>query len=636
MYKPFNYFSNITGYSTSQLVNRGYALATSKKGLFDYTGMQPGFNIPYFVFNVKLSTGSMGELYKSQVNGKWQTVDLSFMAGKVTEAADVVSMINKSLILVEAEYDNKSGIISLIPKKLTFNPDEEAGVDFLLAFGSTKSFDILRSNPLKYSIYTSSYFPTTRLIEPSGSVGNIILSGFGLSPQISEGIVCPNLYPKEGNPTDGTFGYISCCDGYTPTTVHQSGIWDFSGLTAPLLYIRMLNRDTVYSYDAQKNEIKPVVFGQLIVKIQNRKYTTQELADTINNALFEISPCGQPTPPCSAANGTIPFIAKVSPAGRLMICQSFYELAINGSCSYIDNIFSFDRMVTDKTCKVKYGYTLTNIPSGCASSGFIGGKQDVDIINDLAYVEQVLKNGQFNTFDFTPAPVLENVLQIVSQGKSYGTAPTMIGPITNSPFAYSNQITSIPSNYWTSNLFVQNSQFAEFWASFDISEDAILQSMKKKARILKILSVSASVRASWDYFGYFSSAYITYPFYNWALVLNTSSQYALKPNKNSSTIYFSNNGISGEQAGQDFTTPILPSWDGNYDSLQYIRAFNKSCSTDPTVIKDIEIPKFYGRYRMGVVFDWRLWARTNPNGVNSTDFSGAFAVPSITLKVAYI
>jgi hypothetical protein len=55
-----------------------------------------------------------------------------------------------------------------------------------------------------------------------------------------------------------------------------------------------------------------------------------------------------------------------------------------------------------------------------------------------------------------------------------------------------------------------------------------------------------------------------------------------------------------------------------------------------TQIKDVEIPRIYGDYRMGVVFDWKRWSRFNPNGVDSLNFNGAFAIPSITFKIVYV
>jgi hypothetical protein len=319
-----------------------------------------------------------------------------------------------------------------------------------------------------------------------------------------------------------------------------------------------------------------------------------------------------------------------------MICNSFYELSFSGSCSYITDIFAFSKISNNETCKARYGYVLRNVPSGCANDGFTTGKQDYEIINDINYVESLKTNKTYEVFEYTPQPIIENIQDFITAGLSWGYAPTMIGPISDSPFAYSKSLTSIPSSYWITSLFRPDSPYAEFWATFSLSEEDIFKAIGKEVKIINILSLSASVKASWNYFEYMSGAYIAYPFYNWALVLNTSTQCTLRPGSATDAIYFNDNGIPCDQVGRDFTNPIKPAWDFNFDCLQYLKARNKSCSPDMTQIKSVEIPKIYGNYRMGVVFDWKRWSRYNPNGVNSLDFTGAYATPSITFKIAYV
>jgi hypothetical protein len=639
MYAAPKFYSNILGYKTSINVGRNYALDISAPGIFNYSHIQTGFNIPYFMVYFKLATASGGPLAKSVYNNKWQTVDFSFMAGKSTTTEEIVDYLNSKLNFISAEFDDEKRI-TLTPQRCTDNPEEEVLVDFLITGAAPVNFNSQRADLQTNALLSASIFPyrTATTSQNQGSP-NIFNTGFCFAPDKLGLIKTPSILPASSNVIDGTIGYITCCDGYTPTVRHQSGIWDLISLYQPLLIIRMFNKDTIIAVDADGLNVIPKMVGILTIRLNNMVYTSSQLADTINLSLAEISPCGQYANTgqnCSETDGTLPFVASASPDGRITICQSFYELSINGSCPYIDHIFSFDRISNDSTCSMKSGFLLNNIPSGCANDGFKTGKTRSAIVDDLDSITQIKRNFEYKTFEYTPLPVIENVMEYINQGRYYVYASTMTGPISDSPFAQFNAFTSIPSTYWVKNQYVPDSPYSEFWATFNLNEDDILKAIGKKVRILNIQEISAQVRASWNYFEYFSGAYITYPFYNWGLVLNTSSHCTLRPSKSADTITFSNSGISCLQAGNDFTSPIKPAWDSNTESLHYIRARNKSCNSDMTQIKDVEIPRIYGDYRMGVVFDWKRWSRFNPNGVDSLNFNGAFAIPSITFKIVYV
>jgi hypothetical protein len=401
----------------------------------------------------------------------------------------------------------------------------------------------------------------------------------------------------------------------------------------------MFNKNTViYNNEAPAGLLIPIYSGVLAVKFTNKKYTSKEIVDTINMALSEISPCNGVagfTQPCSTADGTIPFRASVSPDGRIILCESFYELGISGSNSYLDYIFSFDKIEQGETCKTKCGYVLSDIPKGCAMYNINEAKSEADIKTILDEKDARASNFQYSTFEYTPKPIVERIDNYISQGISYALAPTLTGPLSDNASGSANDATSLSSALWTTNQYIGQSQYAEFWTTVNLNEEDIKAAIGQDKNIIKILSVSASIKASWNIFGHISGAYITYPFYNWALVLNTSTYCKIKPTMNSDSIYFSLTGKQCRDFGSDTTNDFLPSYDGNTECLQYIRSRNKSCNTDAAQISTVEIPRIYGDYRIGVVFDWKLWSRYNPKGVNSTDFTGAFAIPTITFKVAY-
>jgi len=638
MYASPKFHSNIFGYKTSISVGRNYALDVSEPGIFDYSHVQSGYNIPYFMVSFKLATASGGPLSKSVFNNKWQIIDLSFMAGKSTSTQEIVDYFNSKLNFMTAEFDVEKRI-TISPLRCTDNPEEEVLVDFLIANGAPINFNSQRADLQTNALTSASIFPYKTITSLNQGSPNIYNTGFCFAPDKLGAAKCPALIPTDSDTIKGTLGYITCCDGYTPTVRHQSGIWDLTSLNQPLLIIRMFNKDTVVAVDANGQNIKPKVAGILTIRLNNMIYTTAQIADAINLGLAEISPCGQYSDVnenCSESNGTLPFVASASPDGRITICQSFYELSINGSCQYIDSIFSFDKINNEGTCLIKSGFSLTNIPSGCANDGFSTGITKSAIVDNINAITQLKRNFLYKTFEYTPFPIIENVMDYINRGRYYVYAPTMTGPISDSPFAESNTQTSIPSSYWVKNQYIPDSPYSEFWATFNLNENDIFKAIGKKVKILNIQEISALVRASWNYFEYFSGAYITYPFYNWGLVLNTSSHCTLRPSGTADTIAFSNAGISCQQAGNGFTSEIKPTWDNNTESLQYIRARNKSCNTDMTQIKNVEIPRIYGNYRMGVVFDWKRWSRFNPNGVDSLNFNGAFAIPSITFKIVYV
>lgn len=638
MYKPLKYYSSILGYKTSSKVARNFPILPATSGVYDFSMFQSGFNLPYFVFYIKLRTASGGPLLQSPYNDFWQKIDLSFMSGKITTDTELLKYFNDNLKFIKAIMDS-DGRIVLEADRCTDNPEEEALVDFIVTSAIPQSFDSERSNFSTYSLLSASIFPLASTFGPNTGIPNISVSGFMLAPNKLGDLYCPNIFPTSKDATDGTHGYITCCDGYTPTVRHQRGVWDLKGLYSPLLFIRMLNKNTIITGTDGSTNNNIIVAGILVVKLETKIYTTQELADVINIAMAEISPCSKSiiyTTPCTNTNGTLPFVATPSPDGRLVICSSFYELAINGNCSYIDNIFSFDRMTDDMTCKTKAGYVLENVPAGCANDGLKTGKTAAEITNNINYIDSIKSTLRYKIYEYSPKPTVENVSGYISRGESYAYAPTMTGPLSQSIFAYNNIPTSIPSEYWISSQYIPGSQFAEFWSTFNLTESDIQESFGKKITILKIVSIKVSFRASWEFFPYPAGAYVTYPFYNWGLVLNTSSQCKLKPSAGSDTIYFSDDGVFCDQVGSNFTHAIKPSWNNNLESLQHLRARNKACNTDMTQISTVEIPKIYGDYRVGIVFDWKLASRYNPRGVNSTNFEGAYATPSITFRVAYI
>lgn len=636
MYGPYKFYSSILGYKTSSAVRNDFTLGDYTPGVYDFSHQSPGYAIPFFKFSIKLAARTNGPLNRSHYNGIWQNIDLSFMAGKVTTIGDIVDYLNKNLKFVVASADTSSRLI-LSAERCTDNPEEEAIVDFLVISGDTRLFGAQRTDYSTAAIKSASIFPVARIGGQTTGIPNIINTGFALSTDKLAGKSCPSIYPDSSNKiqTSGTLGYITCCDGYTPNTAHRRGVWDLTTQIEPVLFIRMINSNT--TVDAG-GPVVPVYAGILAVKLSKMVYTSQQIADTINMALDEISPCGKSSDfvnPCSVSDGTLPFKAMVSADGRIMICQSFYELSIHGSYSYLDNIFAFDKISEGNTCTLKAGYTLKNIPSGCAVYSIPEAKSPAEITAAIAADEARLANSNYETFEYSPSPIVQKISDYTSRNISYAYAPTMTGPLSENIFALSNQATSLSSKLWIKSQYIPDSNFSEFWATFDLSEDGIYKAIGKEVNILKVLSVSASVKASWDIFGYPAGVYISYPFYNWALVLNSSTYCKVKPLPNSDSIYFSPEGIICRDFGADRTAKIKPSWDGNTESLQYIRARNKSCNTDMTQVSTVEIPRVYGHYRMGVAFDWRFWSRYNPKGVNNTDFSGAFAIPSITFKIAY-
>ena len=638
MYGPIKYYSSILGYSTTPKTGRSYSLANATNGIYDYSYLTSGFDLPYFIMSLKLRTKSMGPLRRSSYNDVWQKLDFSFMAGRQTKTTEIIAYMNERLNLISASVD-KAGVITLTPSKCTDNPEEEALVDFLITGPQTNRFDSERSTYNTFSLFSTSIFPNSRSFGKSTGIANISNNGFGFSTTKMGSVKCPPIIPNTKDIASGTLGYITCCDGYTPTVKHQPGKWDFTGLYAPLLFIRMFNKDTLITAPKPEDSYSNVFTGVLIVKLEAKLYTTNELANTINVALAEISPCnkvGEFDYPCSQTNGTLPFAAGSAPDGRLMICQSFYELSFSGSCSYITDVFSFDRIVEGQTCSLNAGYVLKNIITGCANDGFNSGKTSSEIITDINNIEYIKQNKLFEIFEYTPKPIIEDIRNYTSNNLSYAYAPTMTGPISDSPFAYNNSKTSLPSSYFITNQYRPNSPYSEFWATYNLNEYDVLNAIGKQARIIGVIALKASIRASWNYFGYMSGAYITYPFYNWGLVLNTSSYCTLYANEKTDAIYFSEDGIYCKDVGRDFTTPIKPDWDNNLDCLQYLRAYSKACNTDMAQIKNVEIPRIYGNYRAGVVFDWKRWSRYNPNGVDSLNFEGAFATPSITFRIAYI
>ena len=639
-YSPYKYYASILGYKTSSYLGNDYPLMTSEVGVFDFTNYTAGFSIPFFKMAVKLHSRSNGPLLGDMINGRWQELNFSFMAGKVTTVSQVADFINSKLVFVKASIGSDSRLI-LTADRCASNPDEEAAVDFLVIGGDTRQFDAQRANLSANAIVSASVFPLSRINDINVGNQNICNSGFGFSPSLLGNVMCTSIFPSltSRSQTANTIGYITCCDGYTPNTIHQRGVWDLGGQINPIIFIKMYNQNTIiYNNDAPNGIVHPIYSGILAVRLSNKKYTSQEIADTINLALSEISPCGGVanfSQACSASNGTIPFKATVSPDGRILICQSFYELAISGSNSYLDNIFSFDIIEQGQTCKARYGYTLSEIPTGCAMSNISEAKTEAEIKSIISAKEARASNFQYDIYDYTPKPIIKKINDFISQGISYAYAPTLTGPLSNNAFALENEATSLSSALWTTNQYINQSQYAEFWTTVNLNEEDIKASIGKDKTIIKVLSVSASIKASWNFFGHISGAYVAYPFYNWALILNTSTYCKIKPVNNSDSIYFSEKGIHCRDFGSDNTNNVFPSWDGNTECLQYIRARNKSCNTDPAQISTVEIPRIYGDYRIGVVFDWKLWSRYNPNGVNSLDFTGAFAIPSITFKIAY-
>lgn len=639
-YGPHKYYASVLGYKTSPYYGNDYPLITATAGVFDFTNYAPGFSTPFFKMSVKIHSRSNGPLLSDISNGRWQELNFSFMAGNVSTVIQVADYINSKLAFVRASIDSDQRLI-LTADRCTSNPDEEATVDFLVVGGDTRKFDAQRSNLSTNAILSASIFPLTKVGIVDVGDQNICNSGFGFTTSVLGNVMCPSIFPSSSSrsETTNTIGYITCCDGYTPTTSHQRGVWDLGGQSNPIIFIKMYNKSTIiYNNDAPDGLLLPIHSGILAVKLTNKKYTSQEIADTINLALSEISPCNGMsnfTQPCSTSNGTIPFKATVSPDGRILICQSFYELAISGSNSYLDYIFSFDIIEEGMTCKVKAGYVLTDIPKGCAMFNIGEAKTEAEIKSKVDAKNARSTNFQYDIIEYTPKAIIESITDYTSQGISYAFAPTLNGPLSNNSFASGKEETSIPSALWVTNQYINKSQYAEFWTTVDLNEEDIKAVIGKDKTIIKILSVSASIKASWNYFGHISAAYITYPFYNWALVLNTSTYCKVKPLKNSDTILFSQSGVQCRDNGIDSSYNILPSWDGNTECLQYIRSRNKSCNTDPAQISTVEIPRIYGEYRVGVVFDWKLWSRYNPNGVDSLDFTGAFATPTITFKVAY-
>jgi len=639
-YGPHKYYASILGYQTSSYAGNDYPLITSTAGVFDFSNYSSGFSIPFFKMSVKLQSRSNGPLLEDAANGRWQELNFSFLAGKVTAVTQIADFINSQLVFVRASVSSDLRLV-LTADRCTSNPDEEAAVDFLVVGGDTRQFDAQRSNLSSNAITSASIFPLSRIGNTDFGNQNICNSGFGFSTSILGNVMCPSIFPNNTSKSQtlNTLGYITCCDGYTPNTIHQRGVWDLGGQTNPIIFIKMFNKSTIiYNSDAPDGLVIPVYSGILAVKFTNKKYTSEEIAYTINLALSEISPCNGFSnfkQACSTADGTIPFKATVSPDGRILICQSFYELSISGSNSYLDYIFSFDKIEENQTCKVRTGYVLSDIPKGCAMSNISEAKTEAEIKSAVETKKARLANFQYEVFDYTPKAIVEKIYDYSSRGISYALAPTLTGPLSNSAYTLGNNSTSITSAQWTANQYISNSQYAEFWTTVNLNEEDIKAAIGHDKNIMKVSSVSASIKASWNYFGHLAGAYITYPFYNWALVLNTSTYCKVQPLKNTDTIYFTQSGIQCRDFGADSSNNILPSWDGNTECLQYIRSRNKSCNTDLAQISTVEIPRIYGEYRIGVVFDWRLWSRYNPNGVNSSDFTGAFAIPTITFKVAY-
>jgi len=639
-YGPYKYYASILGYRTSFYTGNNYPIITATAGLFDFTNYSAGFSIPFFKMSVKLFSRSNGPLLGNTANGRWQELNLSFMAGKVTAVSQVADFINSKLVFVKASVDSDSRLV-LTADRCTSNPDEEATVDFLVVGGDTRQFDAQRSNLSTNAIMSASVFPLSKIGNTDVGNQNICNSGFGFSTSVLGNVVCPSIFPSSTSQsqTTNTLGYITCCDGYTPNTIHQRGVWDLGGQINPIIFIKMHNNNTItYNKDAPNGLVIPIYSGILAVKFTDKKYTSQEIVDTINLALSEISPCDGVlnfTQACSTANGTIPFKATVSPDGRILICQSFYELAISGSNSYLDYIFSFDKIEEGQTCKAKVGYMLSDIPKGCAMYNISEAKTEAEIKSIVDTKIARIANFQYDVYDYTPKAIVEKISDYTGRGISYALAPTLTGPLSDTAFALANEATSLSSALWTTNQYNNKSNYAEFWTTVSLNEEGIKAAIGHNKTIIKVLSVSASIKASWNYFGHIAGAYITYPFYNWALVLNTSTYCKVQPLKNSDTIHFSQNGIQCRDYGADSSNNVLPSWDGNTECLDYIRSRNKSCNTDLAQISTVEIPRIYGEYRVGVVFDYKLWSRYNPNGVNSLDFAGAFAIPTITFKVAY-
>ena len=639
-YGPYKYYASILGYKTSLYSGNDYPLITSTAGVFDFTNFSAGFSIPFFKMSVKLHSRSNGPLLGNTINGRWQELNFSFMAGKVTGITQIADFINSKLVFVRASVESDSRLV-LTADRCTSNPDEEAAVDFIVVGGDTRQFDTQRSNLSTNAITSASVFPLSRIGNTDVGNQNICNSGFGFATSILGNVMCPSIFPSNTSrsQTADTLGYITCCDGYTPNTIHQRGVWDLGGQLNPIIFIKMYNKNTIiYNNDAPDGLVLPIYSGILAVKLTNKKYTSQELVDIINQSLSEISPCNGVsnfTQACSTADGTIPFKATVSPDGRILICQSFYELAISGSNSYLDYIFSFDKIEEGLTCKIRTGYVLSDIPKGCAMYNISEAKTEAEIKTIVDSKKARLTNFQYDTYDYTPKAIVEKISDYTSRGVSYALAPTLIGPLSDNAYALANEPTSISSALWTNNQYISKSQYAEFWTTVSLNEEDIKAAIGKSKNIIKVLSVTASIKASWNYFGHIAGAYITYPFYNWALVLNTSTYCKVKPLKNSDTLIFSPSGIQCRDYGADSSFNVFPSWDGNTECLQYIRARNKSCNTDPAQISTVEVPRIYGEYRVGVVFDWKLWSRYNPNGVDSLDFTGAFATPTITFKVAY-
>ena len=261
----------------------------------------------------------------------------------------------------------------------------------------------------------------------------------------------------------------------------------------------MFNKSTViYNNDAPDGILLPIHSGILAVKLTNKKYSSKEIADTINLALSEISPCNGMsnfTKVCSTSNGTIPFKATVSPDGRILICQSFYELAISGSNSYLDYIFSFDIIEEGKTCKVKAGYVLSDIPKGCAMHNIGEAKTEAEIKSIVDAKNARSINFQYDIIEYTPKAIIKKISDYTSQGISYAFAPTLTGPLSNNSFTSGKEDTSIPSALWVTNQYINKSQYAEFWATVSLNEEDIKAVIGKDKTILKVLSVSASIKS---------------------------------------------------------------------------------------------------------------------------------------------
>ena len=292
-YGPHKYYASMLGYKTSLYSGDDYPLVTSTAGVFDFTNYSAGFSIPFFKMSVKLLSRSNGPLLGDISNGRWQELNFSFMAGNVSTAIQVVDYINSKLVFVRASLDSDQRII-LTADRCTSNPDEEATVDFLVVGGDTRKFDAQRSNLSTNAIMSASVFPLSKVDNIDVGNQNICNSGFGFSTSVLGNAMCPSIFPNiaSRSETENTLGYITCCDGYTPNTIHQRGVWDLGGQINPIIFIKMFNKSTViYNNDAPDGILLPIHSGILAVKLTNKKYSSKEIADTINLALSEISPC---------------------------------------------------------------------------------------------------------------------------------------------------------------------------------------------------------------------------------------------------------------------------------------------------------------------------------------------------------